>query len=78
MLIYWDIEHEFYIVSAGNLLQWFIVIESIFFFFCMCATAIWTTIKNSPLKRFTTTVDTSQAEQHRMILNDRLAFKMQI
>ncbi len=68
ILLHWDIEHEFYLISCGKLFDWFLTIESIFFFFCMCATAIWTTIKSSPLSRFSKPVDETQAEQHRMIL----------
>jgi len=59
IIMHWDIEGEFYLISSGKLMDWFIGVETVFFFFCMCATAIWTTIKQSPLRRVATTVDST-------------------
>lgn len=41
ILVIWDIEHEFYVQQCGTLLNWFIIIESIFFFCCSCASMMW-------------------------------------
>lgn len=78
IIMHWDIEGEFYLISSGKLMDWFIGVETVFFFFCLCSTAIWTTIKQSPFRRVATTVDSTQAHQQQIILQDRIAFKMQI
>ena len=59
IILHWDIEGEFYLISSGKLMDWFIAVETVFFFFCMCATAIWTAIKQSPWRRVATTVDST-------------------
>ena len=41
MLDFWDIEHRFYLVRCSHLLNWYLVLESMFFFCCSCASMTW-------------------------------------
>lgn len=60
-------ENEFYLISLGKLLKYFIVIESLFMFCCVCSSSIWVLITPNSFKRFMTTVEHSQVEHQRLI-----------
>mmetsp|Transcript_31697 Transcript_31697/g.37167 ORF Transcript_31697/g.37167 Transcript_31697/m.37167 type:complete len:163 (-) Transcript_31697:489-977(-) len=57
MIVIWDLEHRFYLMQCGYLLNWFLVIESVFFFCCSCASMTWVLVQRLPFTRVTTTVD---------------------
>ena len=77
-ILIWDIEHAFYLISSAKLIDWFIAVESLFLFCCTSASTIWALSQKNPLSRFITSVEHTHAEQHRHILEDRLAFKRQM
>lgn len=41
IIVMWDVEHEFYLIQCGRVIRWFIIIESLFFFCCTCASSVW-------------------------------------
>ena len=77
-MLWEEMENEFYLISCGRLLKYFIVIESLFMFCCVCSSGIWILITPNSMSRFTTPVEYTQNEQQRLILKDRIAFKRQI
>ena len=57
-IVLWEeMENEFYLINCGKLLRTFIVLESIFVFCCICSGAIWSMITPNPLTRVSTSVD---------------------
>ena len=78
-IMLWDeMENDFYLISCGRLLKYFIVIESFFVFCCCCSTSVWVAITPNSFSRFSTTVEYSQAAQQREVFRDRLELKRQI
>ena len=71
-------QDEFYVLGAGKLLKIFVIVETIFAFCCLCSGGIWGLVQPFPLTRVVTTVDFTNAEQRRLILADRIAFKLQM
>ena len=71
-------ENDFYLISCGRLLKYFLVIESLFLFCCVCSSSIWVLITPNPLHRFTMSVEYSQIEHQKLIIRDRIAFKRQM
>ena len=78
MLVIWDVEHRFYLVGCGHLLNWYLVLETMFFFCCSCASMTWVFAQKYAFARVTTTVDVSRTEQHQKMLQERLEFKRQM
>ena len=54
-----QIIESYYMVGAGNLLMWYLVLESIFVFCCVFSAAIWTLAMPRPLERISTSVEFS-------------------
>ena len=78
-IMLWDeMENDFYLLSCGRLLKYFIVIESFFVFCCCCSASVWVAITPNSFSRFSTTVEYTQAAQQREVFRDRLELKRQI
>ena len=77
-ILLWDLEHEYYLIKSGRLLNFYIAIESIFLFCCVCASKIWCMIQPRPFARFTTSVDSTTTAQYNFNVQDRMNFKEQI
>ena len=68
-------ENDFYLISCGHLLKYFIVIESFFVFCCCCSTGIYVAITPNSYYRFSTTVEYTQAKYQREVIRERIELK---
>ena len=78
ILLWEEMENDFYLISCGRLLKYFIVIESFFVFCCCCSSSIWVAITPNCFERFSTTVEYSQMQMQREIIKERIETKRRI
>ena len=64
--------------EPGDLLKTYITVESMFVAFCFLTGLIWLKITPQAFTRLFKSVDESAEDQHKMLLQDRLAFKKRI
>ena len=62
ILLWEEMVNDFYLISCGRLLKYFVVIESLFMFCCVCSSSIWVLITPNSMARFTTPVEYTQTE----------------
>ena len=73
-----EVVNDYYLISLGTLLKYFIVFESIFFVCCVCSGTIWTLITSDPMGRLSTPVEYTMVEQQKILVDERVALKKQM
>ena len=69
---------QFYLVRQGKLLKTYVVVESIFFFFCCLAGSIWSICTPGALMKLLKSVDQNAEEEREHAIAERLAFKFEM